>query len=198
MPIIKKNPIQMSIKLDKIIVIDVEATCWQKDPPPGQESEIIEIGICLVDVSLAKPIAKDSILVKSERSLVSEFCTQLTTLTQAQVDRGITFSAACLDLQRNYDSLQRVWASWGEYDKNMFEKQCKSRGVKYPFEIRHINVKNLFALVNALPKEVGMVNALELLDIPLEGTHHRGGDDAWNIGKILAILLRAANKGILL
>ncbi|MGB3508151.1 MAG: 3'-5' exonuclease [Microcoleaceae cyanobacterium] len=189
----------MSIKLDKIIVIDIEATCWQKNPPPDQESEIIEIGICLVDVPLAKPVVKESILVKPERSLVSEFCTQLTTLTQAQVEEGIAFSAACLKLRKNYDSLQRVWASWGEYDKNMFEKQCKSRGVKYPFGIRHINVKNLFALVNVLPREVGMANALKLLNMPLEGTHHRGGDDAWNIGKILAKLLlqaRMTNKQI--
>ncbi len=39
------------------------------------------------------------------------------------------------------------------------------------------------------PKKVGMANALELLDILLEGTHHRGGDDVWNIGKILGKLL---------
>jgi len=179
----------MTIKLDKIIVIDIEATCWQKNTPPDQESEIIEIGICIVDVATAKPIEKESILVKPERSQISEFCTQLTTLTQAEVDKGITFSDACLKLRKKYESLQRVWASWGEYDKNMFEKQCLSRGVKYPFGIRHINVKNLFALVHALPQEVGMANALELLNISLEGTHHRGVDDAWNIGKILAKLL---------
>lgn len=189
----------MSIKLDKIIVIDIEATCWQKNPPPEQESEIIEIGICLVDVDLAKLVVKESILIKPEPSLVSDFCTQLTTLTQAQVDKGIPFSAACLKLRKSYDSAQRVWASWGEYDKNMFEKQCLSTGVKYPFGIRHINIKNLFALVNSLPKEVGMANALELLNMPLEGTHHRGGDNAWNIGKILAKLLeqgRMTNKQI--
>ena len=31
--------------------------------------------------------------------------------------------------------------------------------------------------------------ALELLNLPLEGTHHRGGDDAWNIAAILSRLL---------
>ncbi|MEM1169586.1 MAG: 3'-5' exonuclease [Cyanobacteria bacterium P01_H01_bin.35] len=189
----------MTIKLNKIIVIDIEATCWEKNPPPEQESEIIEIGICIVDVALAKPVEKESILVRPECSQISEFCTQLTTLTQAEVDQGITFDEACLKLRKKYESLQRVWASWGEYDKNMFEKQCLSRGVKYPFGIRHINVKNLFALVHALPKEVGMANALKLLDIPLEGTHHRGGDDAWNIGKILGKLLlqsRIINKEV--
>ena len=32
-------------KLDKILVIDLEATCWAGDPPPGQDREIIEIRI---------------------------------------------------------------------------------------------------------------------------------------------------------
>ena len=43
-----------------------------------------------------------------------------------------------------------------------------------------------------------MARALEMLALPLEGTHHRGADDAWNIAGILARLLlgsRAALRG---
>jgi inhibitor of KinA sporulation pathway (predicted exonuclease) len=55
-----------------------------------------------------------------------------------------------------------------------------------------LNVKTLFALLHALPREVGMAAALTRLGFPLEGTHHRGGDDAWNIAAILgALLLRS-------
>ena len=32
----------MARKLDHILVIDIEATCWQGEPPPGQRSEIIK------------------------------------------------------------------------------------------------------------------------------------------------------------
>lgn len=39
-----------------------------------------------------------------------------------------------------------------------------------------------------------MAQALELLNIPLEGTHHRGGDDAWNIAGILAKLILKTNQ----
>ena len=179
----------MSNKLDRIIVVDIEATCWQAKPPSGSESEIIEIGICLVDPWCKKPIEKDSILVKPIRSNISEFCTQLTSLTQEQVDKGISFTEACQILKDKYLTHQRVWASYGEYDKNQFQKQCQSSGVKYPFASKHINVKTLLALVRSLPREVGMAQALELLNLPLEGIHHRGVDDAWNIGKILSKLL---------
>jgi inhibitor of KinA sporulation pathway (predicted exonuclease) len=32
---------------DNILIIDLEATCWNDRPPKGQENEIIEIGFVL-------------------------------------------------------------------------------------------------------------------------------------------------------
>lgn len=184
----------MSRKIDQILVIDVEATCWQGKPPPGQESEIIEIGVCLLDCHSHSAVKTESILVKPARSTVSEFCTELTTLTQEQVDQGMSFAQACERLQKRYLSHQRVWASYGEYDKNQFQKQCQSFGVEYPFDSRHINVKTLFALAHSLQKEVGMLKALFLLKLSLQGTHHRGVDDAANIGRILSQLLWSQDR----
>lgn len=39
-----------------------------------------------------------------------------------------------------------------------------------------------------------MAQAFELLNIPLEGTHHRGGDDVWNIAGTLAKLILKTNQ----
>lgn len=50
---------------------------------------------------------------------------------------------------------------------------------------QHINVKVLFAETKGLTKPTGMNGALHILNVPLEGTHHRGVDDAKNIAKIL-------------
>jgi inhibitor of KinA sporulation pathway (predicted exonuclease) len=176
-------------KLDQIIVIDVEATCWEGNPPPGQENEIIEIGICPVDVASGRPLEKEGILVKPERSTVSDYCTRLTTLTQAQVEKGISFAEACAILKSKYRAKDRVWASYGDYDRRQFEKQCQSFRIGYPFGPTHINVKNLFAILHGLPKEVGMSQALELLEFPLEGVHHRAEDDVGNIARILSEIL---------
>ena len=182
----------MAIQLDQILVVDIEATCWEGAIPLGEESEIIEIGICPLDIASGQRLEKASILVKPERSRVSEFCTHLTTLTQEQVDRGIPFSEACSTLRKKYLSKERIWASYGDYDRSQFQRQCQSRSIAYPFGNRHINVKSLLAIVYALSSEVGMVQALELLNLPLDGTHHRGEDDAWNIAEILSkLLLRA-------
>src|SRR5262245_13010573 len=176
-------------KLDHIIGVDVESTCWKDQAPPGEESEIIEIGICPVELGTLRRLGKRSILVKPGRSRVSEFCTRLTTITPEQVERGITFTEACEILRKEYQARERVWASYGDYDRTMFQTQCQATGVPYPFGPRHLNVKTLFALSRGLPHEVGMGEALALMNVPLEGTHHRGDDDAWNIAGILTVLV---------
>ena len=172
--------------LDLLLVIDIEATCWEGEPPTGQENEIIEIGICTLDVATGQRREKRSLLVKPERSQVSPFCTQLTTLTQEQVDQGMSFMDACKILQDEYLSRERIWASYGDYDRAQFERQCRTRQMAYPFGSRHINIKTLFAVCYGLSHEVGMARALDVAGLTLEGTHHRGDDDAWNIAALVS------------
>jgi inhibitor of KinA sporulation pathway (predicted exonuclease) len=177
--------------LDQVLVVDVEATCWDGPPPAGQRGEIIEIGVCSLDVESLERHDRRSILVRPEHSEVSAFCTELTTLTAAQVSTGVSFATACATLRDELGAPQRVWASYGDYDRRQFQRQCADAGVRYPFGSRHLNVKTLFALGRGLTSEVGMDAALRLAGLPLVGTHHRGGDDAWNIAALLALLLRA-------
>ncbi|GLZ32306.1 exonuclease [Lentzea sp. NBRC 105346] len=177
------------IQLDTVLVVDVEATCWETAPPPGQRNEIIEIGLCPVDVATGERGERRSILVRPQHSTVSPFCTKLTTLTPEQVASGVTFAEACALLRTEFRSDRRVWASYGDYDRKQFERQCAAEGVRYPFGPRHINVKTLFALVRGLPREVGMDEALRIAGRPLEGTHHRGHDDAFNIAGLFAELV---------
>lgn len=179
----------LAAKLDKIIVVDVEATCWDGDPPNDQEAEIIEIGVCVLDVSTGQRLVRQSILVKPEYSEISPFCTALTTLTQPAVNGGVSFEHACRILRRKYRSGDRTWASYGDYDRRQFEKQCRDRGITYPFGSTHINVKNLAALFQGWPREVGLLQAMSLMDLTVEGTPHRGIDDAWNTGLLLARLI---------
>lgn len=176
--------------LDKIIIIDVESTCWEGAPPAGMESDIIEIGICLLDVQNGEITDNRGILIKPERSVISPFCTSLTTITPEMVAKGVmSFKEACFILRKEYLSQKRVWASFGAYDLKQFQRQCSAMGIGFPFGPSHINVKTLFALKNKLGHEEGMAGALKILDIPLKGTHHRGVDDAFNIAKILNRIL---------
>ncbi|WP_298544622.1 3'-5' exonuclease [uncultured Aquimarina sp.] len=169
-----------------IIIIDLEATCWNGPVPQGQINEIIEIGICLLNTETGEISENQGILIKPERSEVSPFCTELTTITQDLLNQeGISFIEACEIIRTKYQGHQHTWASYGLYDLNMMKKQCSFREIEYPLSQNHINVKELFTKVKGLQKKVGMKGALGILNIPLEGTHHRGVDDAKNIAKIL-------------
>lgn len=171
---------------NKIIIIDLEATCWKGHIPEGEISEIIEIGICELDSSTGLIQKNEGILIKPKRSKVSPFCTELTTLTQELLDReGISFEDAIQIVKERYQSKEFTWASYGNYDLNMLQRQCTARNIQFPLSKHHINVKSFFADTYGLSKPTGMNGALHLLEIPLEGTQHRGKDDANNIAKIL-------------
>jgi inhibitor of KinA sporulation pathway (predicted exonuclease) len=187
----------MARDLSMVLVVDVESTCWGPpgDPPAGQQSEIIEIGVAAVDVGSLRIQQCDDVLVKPTHSTVSDFCTQKTTLTAAQVEKGVTFAEACRVLKKRYQAQECTWASWGDYDRSQFERQCRLHGVGYPFGKTHVNVKNLYALAHGLPAEVGMDEALAHAGLGLEGTHHRAHWDAKNIARLMIGLLQKLRNG---
>ena len=76
-------------------VLDLEATCWEGDPPPGQTSEVIEIGVCVYDPATRQRQSKHQLLVKPARSEVSAFCTRLTGWTARALASGMPFAQAC-------------------------------------------------------------------------------------------------------
>ncbi len=179
----------MAMDLSQVLVVDVEATCWSGAPPEGQEPEIIEIGWCVLETPGRTIVRSGDILVRPQRSSVSAFCTELTTLTQETVDDGIGFADACGLLRDDVGAGQMMWASYGDYDRRQFRRQCSGWSVDYPFADSHLNIKVLFALMRGEPHAPGMAGALRALGLPLQGTHHRACDDAANIASILGALL---------
>lgn len=130
---------------ENILIIDLEATCWENRPPRGQESEIIEIGVCIMNAKTGKISKNEGILIKPQHSKVSPFCTELTTLTQNMLDsEGIMLDDAFDILRAEYDSEELTWASYGNYDLNMLQNQARRFYVDYPLSDDHINVKTLF------------------------------------------------------
>ncbi len=182
----------MDVNAQLLNVVDVEATCWAGPVPAGQVSEIIEIGLTVVDLRAGVRLAKHRLLVRPARSAVSAFCTELTGLTQEEVDGGLTFAEACRTLAAVHGGGSLPWASWGDYDRHQFTRQCGRTGVEYPFGHRHTNAKVAFTASYGLRRRPGMAQALALAGLPLEGRHHRGDDDAWNIA---ALVLDVAARG---
>jgi inhibitor of KinA sporulation pathway (predicted exonuclease) len=187
----------MVIRKDQILVVDLEATCWEGYKAPiGQMNEIIEIGICLLNVTDLSISAKRSLLVTPLESEISPFCTTLTSITPQMVaQEGQPFEVACAILEQDYDSRNILWTSWGAYDHEMFRTQCKRRKQRYPFSKKHANLKRVFA--EAKGERMGTERALEALAMSFEGTRHRADDDAYNAARILARLIQDHGLAIL-
>jgi len=98
-----------------LLVVDLEATCWNthtRAPPPGQRHEIIEIGWALLDTKVEPPTITraGTYLVKPVRSTVSDFCTGLTTITPELLEaEGMTLKEAYERLIGEVDSPKYVW-----------------------------------------------------------------------------------------
>ena len=124
----------------KIIVIDLEATCWEGNPPPGEISEIIEIGICVLDQATGVIDKNRGILIKPVHSAISPFCTQLTTITPDLIGKeGISFEEALHILGKEYQAGQHAWPATACTTKTCCKKQCALRHIPYPMHHEHIN-----------------------------------------------------------
>ncbi len=178
-------------KTDSIIICDLEASCWRSDKerPHSESSEVIEFGICLLDLNTYEINNAKSILIKPQMSTISSFCTELTSHTQNELDnKGISFKEACEMIRKEYSSRNRLWCSWGNYDRRMIEQEARLLDVAYPFINQHLNIKALFSVLYG--EVCGMDRALEILNMPLLGRHHLGVDDAKNIAAIFGHILK--------
>jgi len=175
------------LQLDKLLVIDLECTCWEHEQPGNDErQDIIEIGICLFDLQLGRIEDADGLIVRPTRSTVSPFCERLTKISQAMVDLGLDFEQALAVLRERFLSPQRPWASWGNFDRHILQGQCRDFGFDYPMSPDHFNLKTLYALRHGLPKAIGLYPAVKRSGLVWEGQHHRGIDDARNTARLLA------------
>lgn len=189
--------------LSRILVVDIEATCWETPEEQGDlKNEIIEIGMCSLDIKTGIVSAKSSYLVKPQYSHVSPFCTALTGWTQMAVKYAPEIDEVLQNITNDFKMTKdTVWASFGEFDRVKLSSDEGLRGgvfglygitrAQNPFATArsHLNVKTLMAFKEKLSKEMGMDRALKYYGLELEGKHHNGADDAWNIAKILLKVL---------
>jgi inhibitor of KinA sporulation pathway (predicted exonuclease) len=172
------------------IIFDLEATCWENDR--SIENEIIEIGAVKLNDKL-DIIDEFSIFVRpTTNPVLSEFCTRLTSITQKNVDEAETFDKVLPDFENWIieSSNEVIIYSWGFYDKKQLLKECNTKqyfGSILNLLDNHVSLKHKFAEIRQI-KPCGMEYALRLLKLPLEGTHHRGIDDAKNITKIFKVV----------
>ncbi len=167
------------------IIYDLEATCWQHKQP-HLISEIIEIGAVKINSNGQILSEFEKFIRPVEQPTLSAFCTELTSITQSQVNGADEYDIVCEDFMDwcgvDYDDY--LLCSWGAYDKKMLVQDCKRFDMEYRWAEQHINVKSQYKRIQGLRKPIGLKRAVDHENFEWIGTHHRGIDDARNLAQI--------------
>src|SRR5690348_5364087 len=116
----------------RYVIVDLEATCWETGTSP-ERMEIIEIGAVLMDSS-AGPVSKEfGAFVKPMASReLSDFCTQLTSIRQEDVDQAEIFPVVFWQFVDWIGEQPFYLCSWGAYDLNQFRRDCQRYRMSLP------------------------------------------------------------------
>ena len=176
--------------------------------------EIIEFPIVVVDVKRREIKTTFQTYVKPTIDpQLTEFCTELTGITQEQVDQGVTIQDAMRQVhmflgKAGLFSSEFIFMSCGDFDGNHLLKEAKEKEFFVPnYFKRWINIKKAFPIhkfdaskqpydftnMNTIhrckPTVRGMPQMLSQCGLELEGRHHSGIDDAKNLARVAINLM---------
>jgi len=173
------------------IIFDLEATCWEdRNDPRNRDSEIIEIGAVKVNEKLQVIDSFQYFIRPTTHSKLSDFCKNLTHITQQQVDKASDFETVFSKFKTwvQQDGMDYYLCSWGFYDKKMLQIESKRHRLNtYWFDDAHVSVKHEYARITNT-KLRGLGRALKDHCWEFDGTAHRGIDDAKNIVKLFRFI----------
>ncbi|XP_076004118.1 ERI1 exoribonuclease 2 [Genypterus blacodes] len=203
---LKKSVIANQI-LSYLIVIDFESTCWREKSNKSQE--IIEFPAVLLNTSTGEVESEFHAYVQPhEHPILSAFCTELTGITQAQVEAGIPIHICLSRFNRWLQTLQLqmgvvfsreqtgsqkqcAFLTWSDWDLGVcLQYECKRKQLHKPDVLNSwIDLRSTYRMFyNRKPK--GLNGALQDLGIQFSGREHSGLDDARNTAQLAARMMR--------
>jgi ERI1 exoribonuclease 3 len=195
-----------------LLVLDFEATCWQRSSgAQRRQMEIIELPVLVLECSSGNIVREFHEYVRPTlNAKLSDFCTQLTGIEQATVDAADPFDKVfgrlleflaqneptLIDEGTGQLSADAVWLTCGDWDlKTMLPQQLKLSSIDRGQHLfaRWINIKRAFSRCVGT-RARGMDDMLKKLDLKLLGRHHNGYDDCVNISRVCTTLLDRGHR----
>ncbi|XP_038142779.1 ERI1 exoribonuclease 2 isoform X1 [Cyprinodon tularosa] len=211
-PGLKKSGISNQI-FSYLIVIDFESTCWREKNNHGQE--IIEFPAVLLNTSTGEVESEFHTYVQpQEHPVLSEFCTELTGITQGQVESGVPLQICLSRFNRWLQNLRMekgvmfpnnkqtssasspsqklcTFLTWSDWDLGVcLQYECKRKQLHKPDVLNSwIDLRSTYRLFYSR-KPKGLNGALQDLGIQFSGREHSGLDDARNTARLAARMMR--------
>jgi inhibitor of KinA sporulation pathway (predicted exonuclease) len=173
----------------RIVVVDVEATCWKKRVF-SRSKETIEIGavLLLFDRAPSRWPEFQTFVRPLRLPHLSSFCRELTGITQENVDAAPTFPEALRLFLEWSQPLERVvLASWSHYDLWQLDLDLEAHGLP-KLALPFLDVKKLAARI--VGSKSFEETARELAPDGVAMPRHRAIADAHRTARILYRLLR--------
>lgn len=176
------------VSYSKLLVVDLEGTCWEDIPRAEQSkiTEIIEIGITQVDL-IEKRIEKTKhYLVKPKKTEITPYCTLLTGITPEMINsEGMELTRVSKLIRNEFPVTSSYWGSWGD-DIILLKKDCELKNAVMPFNNdRFLNFQDMYSLKNGLERSVALIKVMESLELDFQGKQHRAGPDSFNTAKVI-------------
>uniref|UniRef100_A0A672GWP4 ERI1 exoribonuclease 2 n=1 Tax=Salarias fasciatus TaxID=181472 RepID=A0A672GWP4_SALFA len=196
-----------------LIVIDFESTCWREKNNHSQE--IIEFPAVLLNTSTGDIESEFHTYVQpQEHPVLSEFCTELTGITQTQVEAGVPLQICLSQFSRWLQNLQLkkgvvfpsnqtrhseplppqklcAFLTWSDWDLGVcLQYECKRKQLHKPDVLNSwIDLRSTYRLFYSR-KPKGLNGALQDLGIQFSGREHSGLDDSRNTAQLAARMMR--------
>ena len=169
----------------KYIIFDLEATCWLGRPPKGL-NEIIEIGAIMVNDYGEAESKFTKFIQPTINPILSDFCKQLTSISQTDVDRAKTYPAVIQEFKDwiGVGDESYILISWGKYDCQQLRQDCVLHRLEEDWLDFHYNLKPAYRDLKNLKDEPGLKKAVKMEGFEFTGIHHRAISDAENLAKI--------------
>uniref|UniRef100_A0A3B5MJR8 ERI1 exoribonuclease 2 n=1 Tax=Xiphophorus couchianus TaxID=32473 RepID=A0A3B5MJR8_9TELE len=208
-----KKPVKSNQIFSYLIVIDFESTCWREKNNYGQE--IIEFPAVLLDTSSGEVESEFHTYVQpQEHPVLSEFCTELTGITQVQVEAGVPLQICLSQFNRWVQNLRLekgvmfpnkqqassasdesqklcTFLTWSDWDLGVcLQYECKRKQLHKPDVLSSwIDLRSTYRLFYSR-KPKGLNGALQDLGIQFSGREHSGLDDARNTARLAIRMMR--------
>ncbi|XP_062619994.1 ERI1 exoribonuclease 2-like [Saccostrea cucullata] len=195
----KKRSRAKNQEFSYLIVLDYESTCWEQRK--FQTQEIIEFPAVLLNTATGEVESEFHYYVlPEEQPMLSDFCKQLTGITQEQVDNGIPLRICLRKFSHWLDRLQKekglvfgppsadqedsaytTFVTWSDWDLGTcLLNECKRKQLIKPSQLNNwIDLRATYRKFYSR-KPNGLNGALQDLGIEFEGREHSGIVDARN------------------
>jgi len=177
---------------NKIIILDVEMTCWKtkEEQPNNSHNDIIEIGLVELD-GITLDITRERQIFVNPISEISQYCTDLTGIDYKVLKKNsaLKYDTAVNILIQKFGTKNKLCVGWG-LDNRAFLNMEKRQLGENPISNNYLNLSQIFSIQQGITEKINLEQALNLSGLKFVGQAHSAIIDARNTAALFKKMFR--------